>query len=267
MDTINMRSTRRPLARAMRPTLALSALAGCMLVAWGVFQTTTMAVPRMHGDRLNPWRGLPGCTYLRDHSTDRVFYAPLSPGAQAACEDETVKPLAHDWLGQESEVLRGLRGYTQEPASMLLTARDGSRAPSILNVDGREIAQGADLMLTLDAARQPVAQLLADCMTGNDPTTNCRGLAGAGRAPTWPRMYEGAGARTLGLVEIDIATGGMMAIASAHSPCFESHWSAAVGAVPADCPPLTRPSEPANWRLDNHANKMEQQLFLEPVRL
>ena len=40
----------------------------------------------------------------------------------------------------------------------------------------------------------------------------------------------------------NIATGGMVAMASAHSPCFESHWSGAASAVLADCPPLASPT-------------------------
>lgn len=247
---------RRGLANVFKPVLMATALAGCGLLGYGVVQFDATPVQAKHDDRSNPWRGLPGCIELANDGTGDRHFLHHSKATQLACGDAAYRPLTTQHIGQPEGILAALRRLTQEPASALPVDKNGNIAPQINKAAGRQIAQGQHLAITLGLSRQIAAQALADCMTAQPGSPACPATDSSRPAPSWPGHYEGAAAQTLALVDVDIASGEIRALASAHSPCFARYWSKNPTAQDDNAPPC--PVMPAlknaqPWRLDNHA--------------
>lgn len=244
------------LAKLVAPVLYLGTLAGAGLLVWGATQQNNLDIARTHGERANPWRGLPGCTYLPDHENGGLSYWPLSKASATACDEHELYAFDQPVMGQSATLLKALRQHTQEPATALPMAKDGTAAPNVQYIDGKSIAQGQHITLTLDAVNQPLAQQLANCMTANAEPSACEQFERPGKTPNsallWPQHHEGAAARMLALVDLDIASGQVRALASAHSPCFAQHWLAK-SVKDLDCPAMPAIAAPQPWRLDNHA--------------
>ena len=256
----------KSLAQLAAPVLYVGTLVGAGLLIWGIVQQNNLDIARTHGERANPWRGLPGCIALQDREEGDLVYWPLTKASSTACQDHETLPANQHVMSQSATLLTALRQHTQEPASALSHGKDGTRAPNVQYFDGQAIAQGQHVTLTLDAFNQPLAQQLVNCMTANtnaDPAnpanpaqSNCENFKRPGQIPNsallWPQHHEGAGARMLALVDMDIASGEVRALASAHSPCYAQHWLAKTN-PDLDCPAMPAIAAPQAWRLDNHA--------------
>lgn len=182
----------------------------------------------------NPWRALPGCIVLGGR------YWPQPRGA-ALCAGIGVKEAADgDALPPDTGELRSALNRWLAVAE----PQGGNRVPVL----GRETAQGAHVHLTLVSEAQTGAQGLARCYTGDGEACRALGLDPA----LWRDRYEGAAARRVGILQLDIKSGEIELLASATSPCYrQDNDGPGHGATCPDLPlvPDYRPANLANFAL------------------
>jgi hypothetical protein len=248
-------STRQTKGLPLKPVLLVICLAAAGLLAHGVIEQNAAPIESRHdGGRVNPWRGLPGCIQMTALGGQTVGLPSTSGSPNLGCpqafgsDDSAIT--ADTFWGHAAPVLVELRGLAKGPSTTQVPGRHGEAVPQVLQTTGPTLAQGANVHLSLRPENQVEAQALADCMTGD--VDRCRRFNI--NPERWVGRYEDAGARMVGLVDIDIASGRILAIASAHTPCFAAHWGySGAAANGGECPVLPTISAPQIWRLDNHA--------------
>lgn len=168
-------------------------------------------------------------------------------GADDPCESSALA-IADDLPQHADQLTNSLARYSaawrgKSPNLTLLHAAPALDTP---------ILQGRHATLALDHNVHDMAQITAACYTGNAtacdgcPWCNTKGAAD---------MYEHARARSMGILVVDAKTGGILAAASAFTPCFEAQqrgWPPGPG-----CPQLPNTPLPHLDRLGNQA--MERQ--------
>lgn len=235
--------------------LLATALAAAGLLTYGVWLQSRADIQNRHdGQRANPWRGLPGCIYMEDADGEAMAYPRGGRATQIACDDvfdaDDAVAAKQPLIAHAAPIMVPLAALTQGPSTTLPAGRNGERVPQQITEQGITLAKGEDVLITIHPEHQKIATGLADCMTGD--VARCASVGT--KADNWAAHYEQAGARMLALVDMDIATGGVRAIASAHSPCFAKHWSLQEeAATAAGCPTLPMIDVAQLWRLDNHA--------------
>ena len=195
----------------------------------------------------DPWRPLPGCLFLQSENGNVLW--PI------------------DGRQHYNAAMRGLCRHSTSPLAdgaispafmpLLLMPDKQWRTPlqtqpnvpmNRLQQDDMAIPQGAHIELTLNATLQAMAQAMTGCMTGHAEACADAGLPGA----SWSQHIEGAAARSLGLIVLDINSGAIEALASSHSDCYQSEHAGLPQAPHCPSPPLAR-AKPLPGRLDHHA--------------
>jgi hypothetical protein len=189
----------------------------------------------------DPFR-LPGCLFLHtpaaSASAAPAYCTESEAGWQAATSPDALPP--------RSEALWASLAYYRQ------ARREHSPNRYLAAVPGSELttplAQGPHQWLALEPGTQQTAQTTAACYTGDAaacrqcPWCNTLGQAG---------FYEGARARMVGVLLVDVRHGGILAAASAHSRCYQAQHSGQP--LPPDCPRLPTAPAARPWRLGNHA--------------
>lgn len=224
----------------------------CVLGLILLFKTAPDNTSRVHvneqgGTVVDYWRPVPGCLYLQ--SANGPVLWPLD-GRNAY--NAAMGPLC----GAGSRVLP----EAQVPKSLLpwlLAANNAWRTPmragpgaltGTVVRDGIAIPQGARIGLSLDSALSATTQQLAECMTGQHPVCLAIGID----PDSWDKNIDGAAMRAVGVVVVNIQSGKIEALASAHSACYAAEHSGAP--LPAGCPtPGVERDHPLPGRLDHHA--------------
>lgn len=260
--------TDQPRAQGALPTshrvmrIATSALLATL--ALGLWQQRSTPLAARHLDRANPWRGLPGCLWLAGTEGQAQLW-PATAHSAIACGPSLQQPAAlapqaavpphaqallnqlQPWLAAPPQARAGLPNVSLNAG---LAASAGS-SPRISNFGGQAVQQGASIQLAIVAADQSRAQTVADCMTGHADACSAAGVPPS----RWQHQHEGAAVRMAALAQIDIASGAIEVLASAHSPCFER--DALHQAASPDrhvCPDIAHaPARPQAWQIDNHA--------------
>lgn len=204
------------------------------------------------GARSSPWRGLPGC--LRVDSGDATpRYWPITPGMSLVCTaKEPAQALDAVATLTHAQVIRNaLYAVIQPPGAA--RAEAGTQRETA-TVNGITLAKGQDATLTLSANATRSANLLATCLTG----ASAAACQAAGIDPKrFAHMAEGAGVRTLALVDLRVADGAIRALASAHSPCFASLAQSTTG-----CPAMPAQYREANARRTAEHHALHNQTML-----
>ncbi len=181
----------------------------------------------------DPFR-LPGCMYIRGEALSDSGACTGGAGWRAS--------IPADWPPQSESLLVSL-------AFQRLALRG-----KVENLHRHEVAglvtplwQGSNQYLSLDSTVQEKAQATAACYAGD--------MTACARCPWCNRrsaadMYEGARARMLGVLVVDVRTGSIQAIASVHTPCFAARHG---GAAAEGCPELPGLAIAQRWKLNNHA--------------
>lgn len=238
----------------------------------------------------DPWKGWPGCIWLKSAGTatsDAWYIAPSegSHWGRALCEQEEMRPEgATKVAAAVSNATRPPSGpedtgwYIPESLNVLLSDLDALRIPSGTYYQDLSRSQGKDgnrhkfgrveldvgyhVQLTINPETQKHAQQIARCYTGDRAVCRTLGLdadtIGEGRDsatgtvyPGAKAMWEGAAARMTAIAVIDILTGRIEALASAHTDCYRQEYDGP-GRDKA-CPPLWTTPERRPDRLLNHA--------------
>lgn len=235
----------------------------------------------------DPWKGWPGCIWLRSADSDEAWYIAPSDGSRwgrVLCEQEKMRPpgvvkvatAVSNSARPPSD--RGDSGWiVPESLNVMLADLDALRIPSgeyyqnltrSLGKDGNrhkfgrvELDIGYHVHLTIDPETQKRAQQIARCYTGDRPTCRLLNLdadtIGAGRVagtiklPGAKAMWEGAAARMTAIAVIDVASGRIEALASAHTDCYRQEYDGPGRG--RDCPPLWTTPKHRPEGLLNHA--------------
>lgn len=230
----------------------------------------------------DPWRGWPGCIWLTAAQADGTAYYLGSVGradlGRQLCAQPGMLPAGARLAQAVTPARAGRLPPADSPAwavphdlALLLAPLDRLRLPSgkvfddyaaALPPDGsyrrvgrNSVRVGMNLHLTLDARTQSVAQQMADCYTGRQEACAMAGVATAqvasAQGPDARQMWEGAAARMTAVVVIDVASGRIEALASAHTPCYAQEHAGA-GRDPG-CTPLWTTPKLRPEALLNHA--------------
>jgi hypothetical protein len=122
-------------------------------------------------------------------------------------------------------------------------------------IAGNELDVGFNLQLTIDPRLQSIAQRVAECYSGTPAACERLGIdssrVGAARGPGATAMWERAAARMTAVAIVDVGSGRIEALGSAHTPCWAQEHDGP--ARDAGCLPLwTQPRQRPDMRL-NHA--------------
>ncbi len=202
--------------------------------------------------QIDPWRGWPGCIWLGGKQSDSAAYY-VSPGGRATwgkllCEQDGVKPKDATSVIAAQPAKQGVTPPKDSPSwvvpkdlGMLLSELESLRLPEgkVYNdytatlqrgvnrriVGRNEVDVGFNIHLTIDPRTQTIAQQVAECYTGNIVACSMAGIdinkvGAAENKPGAKAMWENAAARMTSVVVVDVATGRIDALASAHSPCY-----------------------------------------------
>jgi hypothetical protein len=240
----------------------------------------------------NPWTGLPGCIYYGDaalgtlsfvtdrHQSNRelctAMQAPAEgkphvttvslnhKAASAAADDQlTTIPESLDVILADLDNLRLpwtdlYRAYTENPKD---ESSEGATSVSVAQPHGpnqldwrrHKVDVGFNVHLTIDPALQRTVQQLARCYTGDTDTCRAMGLREDQKFTEFTRtMYERAAVRMAGVAIIDIPSGTIQALGSAHSNCYRQEYDGP-GRNVRECPDLPARPHYEPDRLLNHA--------------
>lgn len=190
-----------------------------------------VAIDRTLFSRPNPWRHPNGCLYFATPPGQRQKVL----GNAALCDPaaESVAPP------------RGIAPLLAKIRQMSVADPEDSGSNS-LSVLGRDVPQGPHVRLTLLADQQATAQNTLDCATGRSEPCRELGIDAA----RWQDRYENAAVRSVGLLQLDIPSGRIEVIGSAHTRCYQQE-NDGPGRAP-DCPPMPIAAAYRPHLLDNH---------------
>jgi hypothetical protein len=249
---------------------------------------TPMRVPDTVFAQDNPWRGADGCVYLGPTADGRLWYldeqrghretcpAMVPPGTDRArvagigrkpgewAKDDPAWAIPDD-LGTILADLGRIRRptgltyglYTQAPeADDEDTATSANPAkphgPNTIPLRGRETDIGFNLRLTLVPETQALVQQWARCYAGDAHACEVLGLNERdGLRRLAGDLYESAAVRMAAVALIDVKSGRIEALGSAHTPCYRQDHDGP-GHDP-DCPDAPFRPRYDRDRLLNHA--------------
>jgi hypothetical protein len=169
----------------------------------------------------NTWQALPGCVRMADGS-----YWPMDATSAVACAGAATPEASRPpGLSRLAEVLAASR-------------RSGAAHNPPASAQGQSAPQGHSVQLTIEPATQALAQAHAECFTGQADRCAQLGIT----TDHWREHFEQAAARSVGVLVLDVKTGGIEAMASAMSPCYLADHSSNKARA-SGCPDL--PQAPA----------------------
>lgn len=237
----------------------------------------------------DPWKGWPGCIWLKSaNSAERqAWYIAPAAGSRwgrALCEQKDMQPDGVDEVAAAVNKSKGLSTNSDDASwlipdslDILLADLEHLRIPAgayyqdLSRSTGHEgnrrklrsveLDIGYHVQLTIDPSTQRRAQQIARCYTGERRVCRMLGLdadiIGAGRVdgklvyPGAKQMWEGAAARMTAIVVLDIASGRIEALASAHTDCYRQERDGP--GRDKGCPPLWTNPQRRPDSLLNHA--------------
>ena len=231
----------------------------------------------------DPWRGWPGCTWIGGLKADSTAYYVSTNGnstwGKLLCESENIRPkFAKKVYPSYSKDLAGAAEKDNpswtvpKDLTAILTELEALRLPegqlyndfvSTLSngtnrkkVGQNEVDVGFNIQLTIDPKTQSLTQQVAECYTGNIKACALVGIdfnkvGAASNSPGAKAMWEKAAARMTAVVVIDVQTGKIEALASAHTPCYVQENDGPFR--DGDCPPLWTKPQRRPDALRNHA--------------
>ena len=230
----------------------------------------------------DPWRGWPGCIWLGGLQPGSTAYH-LAPTGRAnwsreLCEQPGLRPAnaksvvaARPAAGDSTPAAGDPAWVIPNDLGVLISELDALRLPqgqlyrdytdaltthANRRVVGRnEVDVGFNLQLTIAPRTQAVAQRIAACYTGQVAACEQAGIAfeqvGAAQGAGAASMWERAATRMTAVAVIDVASGRIEALASAHTPCYAQEHDGPfrdAGCLPLWTEPRRRPDA-----LLNHA--------------
>lgn len=235
-------------------------------------------------EQRNPWGGVPGCIYYGDasrsgkllfvtdrHQSNRQACVAMRPsgtkakdvaGAPQQAIPESLDVILAD-LDNVRLPWRDLyRAYTEKPAGAKGAIRHASadavpiaasHGPNRLERMKHEVDAGFNVHLTIDPDAQRIVQEASTCYTGDAASCERMGPGRDGKFNDFVKhMYERAAVRMAAVALVDIPTGRIEALGSAHSDCYREEYDGP-GRNASNCPDLPSTPHYEPDRLLNHA--------------
>ena len=249
-------------------------------------------VPGRVLEQRNPWGGVPGCIYYGagaklHYVTDRrqsnraaclamrpkdveekgvtgVFQRVSTERSALRGEPALTPPESLDVILADLDNIRLpwkdlFRAYTEVPAEGAADKSSpakpiaASHGPNQLQRMKHKVDAGFNVHLTIDPDAQRIVQETAACYSGDEASCRKIGLAADKQFGDFTKlMYEKAAVRMAAVALIDIPTGRIEALGSAHSDCFRQEYDGP-GRNARDCPNLPSSAHYEPDRLLNHA--------------
>ena len=248
-------------------------------------------VPGRVLEQRNPWGGVPGCIYY-GAGARLLYVTDKRQSNRASClamrpRDVEEKGVTGVFLRTSAAPERGEPAQTPpESLDVILSDLDNIRLPwkdlfrayteapgegekSAVTPTGKPVAAshgpnqlarmkhkvdaGFNVHLTIDPQAQRVVQETSACYSGDEASCKRLGLTGDKLFADFTRqMYEKAAVRMAAVALIDIPTGRIEALGSAHSGCYRQEYDGP-GRNARDCPNLPTSAHYEPDRLLNHA--------------
>ena len=223
----------------------------------------------------NPWSGLKGCLLLGDPQSDYYYLSGRKGNSQindniskvcsaitqnsekthpvteqnldaVALDDPTwILPPSYANIIQPMQALRQVQSlYAPTEQGEFIDIME----KNTVKINDKEQPIGLHTELTIQPQTQKITQQIAMCYTGHQKICDDLGLSNAVKNQ---EFYEDAVVRKVGIVVLDIKTGELEALASAHSRCFEQNSQGSDGGK--DCPIPSYTIQVAPDKLRNHA--------------
>jgi hypothetical protein len=232
-------------------------------------------------EQRNPWGGVPGCIYYGHvgrngklmfvtdrNQTNRQACLAMRPagtnekdlqGAQTPLESLDVVLADLDNIRLPWRDL--YRAYTEKPPAQSGPIRTVSaeakrvavsHGPNRLARSKHEVDAGFNIHLTIDPDAQRIVQETSSCYAGDWASCERAGIAGDKKFNDFTGlMYERAAVRMAAVALIDVPSGRIEALGSAHSNCYQQEYDGP--GRNADCPDLPSTPRYEPDRLLNHA--------------
>lgn len=222
----------------------------------------------------NPWSGLKGCLLLGNPQGDYYYLSGRKGNSQindninkicsTITNTNSAKPIIEQnlqtvaiddlaWALPPSyaDIIQPMQALRQ-PQSLYVPTEKGDfedvMEKNTITLNDKKQAIGLHTELTIVPNTQKTLQQIAMCYTGNQKICDALGLGGAVKNQDF---YENAVVRKVGMVVLDIKTGEIDALASAHSACFEQNSQGLSGGD--DCPVPSYNIKAVPDKLRNHA--------------
>ncbi len=211
------------------------------------------------------------CLAMRPRGIDEKDMTGVFQGASGDPGRDAAPPESLDVILADLDNIRLpskdlFRAYTQASAEQsvgeLQSNRHGSDAgnpvavshgPNQLDRLKHKVDAGFNVHLTIDPEAQRIVQQMSQCYAGDSRSCQRSGLTGDAKFSDFIRqMYEKAAVRMAGVALIDIATGRIEALGSAHSECYRQEFDGP-GRSAGVCPDLPSTPRYEPDRLLNHA--------------
>ncbi|HEX5612716.1 MAG TPA: hypothetical protein VFX67_08670 [Burkholderiales bacterium] len=228
-------------------------------------------------EQRNPWGGVPGCIYYGDATKNgRLLYvSDRQQSNRSACLAMRPKGAQEKDLQAEAEPPASLevilaeldhirlpwrdlyRAYTEKAMAPIASAQAipvaASHGPNRLARAKHEVDAGFSVQLTIDPDAQRIVQETSLCYAGDAAACERIGVATDRKFHEFSAgMYEKAAVRMAAVALIDVATGRIEALGSAHTDCYRQEYDGP-GRSARDCPGLPSTPRYEPDRLLNHA--------------
>lgn len=243
-------------------------------------------------EQRNPWGGVPGCIYygeadrqgkvmfvtdrrqsnrhaclaMRPHGTAEKDMTPIvqrsfgdkpTDGGAAPAPPDSLDTILADLDNIRLPWNDLFRAYTTEESSRRVNDEANpvaaSHGPNRLVRQKHEVDVGFNVHLTIDPDSQHVVQWMSQCYAGDPGSCRRVGLAGDAKfAELVKQMYEQAAVRMAAVALIDVSTGRIEALGSAHTACYGQEFDGP-GRNARLCPDLPTTPRYEPDRLRNHA--------------
>ncbi|MGH8672772.1 MAG: hypothetical protein ACREVG_00505, partial [Burkholderiales bacterium] len=233
-------------------------------------------------EQRNPWGGVPGCIYYGHlgrngkvmfvtdkHQSNRRACIAMRPRGtnEKDLEGARTPPESLDVILADLDNIRLpwrdlFRAYTEKPARGTGPIRPASagaapvaasHGPNRLERMKHEVDAGFNVHLTIDPDAQHAVQQASACYSGDAASCERIGLANDKKFNDFIRqMYENAAVRMAAVALIDVPTGRIEALGSAHSDCYRQEFDGP-GRNARQCPDLPTTPHYEPDRLLNHA--------------
>lgn len=224
---------------------------------WRARFQTPMKVPEIIFRQDNPWRGADGCVYFGPLADQRLLYLQEQRGNAETCPAMAPPGIAKQQIvginrkkGERAAddpawgipddlglilsdlnrirtpkgIAYGLHTQAPEPTENPQAADDQPKphGPNVIPLRGRETDVGFSVYLTINPATQTQAQQWASCYTGHSHACDILGLgSNSPLLKLAAGQYETAAVRMAAVAVIDVASGRIEALGSAHTPCYQ----------------------------------------------
>ncbi|MBL6986265.1 MAG: hypothetical protein ISR72_04315 [Methylobacter sp.] len=220
---------------------------------WSGFQRSQSDRPPMHVPKTtfhqaNPWRGATGCVYIGPFSERRLGYWLERRSNRESClamaphdiDQQSIVAVEHgseSWAKDDpawalpdnlATILADLNRirtptgityglYTQLGEQSEVRGKQQAHGPNRLRLRGQELDVGFNVFLTLDPGTQALAQQWAKCYSGDRHACE---ILGVDMNKLSAGFYEDAAMRMAAVVVLDVASGKIEALGSAHTDCY-----------------------------------------------